>query len=289
MSYGLIKVALNAQKAREMAEQVGLQPHGNWKWALRNLRDGSGNPLEGRTLAEAKEQMGKMPNNARQAVQSVARRVGGHKEVGAVVPTGETMNSALKGRVNTNVLKENTSPGNFEIGDAQSVNNVQRYLNEYGSSMDEIFGGLKGLGHDIHTHPHASMKKHMNPEKMTNKAFDDLGENIQYYDADTLKVMRERTLGQARDAQGIGTTGPRLVQPSGESIKLQAPKDYTPGTEFSAMNNEIGDYKGYVLQSMQNPNVKSTIYDPLYGNESVHKVRPDGLRSVYFKNQGIYG
>jgi hypothetical protein len=289
MSFGLIKIALNAQRAREMAGEVGLQPHGNWKWALRNLRDGNGDALEGRALAEAKEQMGKMPNNARQAVQSVARRVGGHKEVGAVVPTGEHMNTALKGRVNTNALKENTSPGNFEIGDAQSVNNIQRYVDEYGSSTDEIFGGLKGLGHDIHTHPYASMKKHINPEKMTNQAFDALGDDIQYYDADTLKVMRERTLGQARAAQGVGTTGPRLVEPSGDSYKLQAPKDYPAGSEFSAMNNELGDYKGYVLQNMQNPNVKSTIYDPLYGNESVHKVRPDGLRSVYFKNQGILG
>lgn len=54
-SEGLVKEALNAQKAREMAKKVGViaDPDSNWKYALRNLRDGRGNPLEGQAKREA--------------------------------------------------------------------------------------------------------------------------------------------------------------------------------------------------------------------------------------------
>jgi len=54
-SEGLVKQALNAQKAREMAKKVGViaDPDSNWKYALRNLRDGRGNPLEGQARREA--------------------------------------------------------------------------------------------------------------------------------------------------------------------------------------------------------------------------------------------
>jgi hypothetical protein len=49
------KVALNAQKAREMAKAVGVipDPSSNWKYALRNLRDGQGLPLQGQAKREA--------------------------------------------------------------------------------------------------------------------------------------------------------------------------------------------------------------------------------------------
>lgn len=49
------KQALNAQAAREMAKKVGViaDPDSNWKYALRNLRDGRGNPLEGQPRREA--------------------------------------------------------------------------------------------------------------------------------------------------------------------------------------------------------------------------------------------
>lgn len=48
------KQALNAQTAREMAKKVGViaDPESNWKYALRNLRDGRGNPLEGKAKRE---------------------------------------------------------------------------------------------------------------------------------------------------------------------------------------------------------------------------------------------
>lgn len=51
----LEKQALNAQAAREMAKKVGViaDPDSNWKYALRNLRDGRGNPLEGQPRREA--------------------------------------------------------------------------------------------------------------------------------------------------------------------------------------------------------------------------------------------
>lgn len=51
----LEKVALNSFTAREMAKRVGVivDSNSNWKYALRNLRDGMGEPLQGRERREA--------------------------------------------------------------------------------------------------------------------------------------------------------------------------------------------------------------------------------------------
>lgn len=51
----LEKQALNALKARQMAKEVGViaDHESNWKYALRNLRDGRGAPLQGQPRREA--------------------------------------------------------------------------------------------------------------------------------------------------------------------------------------------------------------------------------------------
>lgn len=87
---GLAKMALNAQKAREMAGQAGLYPVGNWKWALRNLRNGQGNLLHGRELTEAKNGIGSLSNNDYHAVQKMHRQVPPGVEI-----SGEFQNGSL--------------------------------------------------------------------------------------------------------------------------------------------------------------------------------------------------
>lgn len=51
----LEKQALNSFTAREMAKRVGVivDPNSNWKYALRSLRDSTGEPLQGRERREA--------------------------------------------------------------------------------------------------------------------------------------------------------------------------------------------------------------------------------------------
>jgi hypothetical protein len=52
----LTKIALNAQSARNMAKSVGIIPDhtSQWKWGLRQLRDGRGEALVGKELEKAK-------------------------------------------------------------------------------------------------------------------------------------------------------------------------------------------------------------------------------------------
>jgi hypothetical protein len=64
------KTALNAQKAHAMAKEVGLFPEGQWKWALRKLRNmRTGETLKGKELASAKRGMGSMSNNVWQKIK----------------------------------------------------------------------------------------------------------------------------------------------------------------------------------------------------------------------------
>jgi len=75
------KIALNAQKAREMASAAGLLPYGKWKIALKAMRNGRGDLLQGRALAETKQKLGKLPNNVRQRILSINDRYNPGKEI----------------------------------------------------------------------------------------------------------------------------------------------------------------------------------------------------------------
>lgn len=90
----IMKVALDAVKARALAEKAGIiaHPQSNWKWALRQIR--AKNPtgayqaaddliLKGKDLAKAKEKIGLLPNNVRQKVKALSRKQRLGVEVGA--------------------------------------------------------------------------------------------------------------------------------------------------------------------------------------------------------------
>lgn len=75
---GFVKEALNAQKARQLAQEAGVivDPQSNWKYALRNLRDSWGGLLEGRERREALTRLagGVDPLRERQKLMSIQRR-----------------------------------------------------------------------------------------------------------------------------------------------------------------------------------------------------------------------
>lgn len=77
----MIKTSLRADKARELARELGIIPHpgSQWKWALRKLRPHSKNP---RALAKAKEALGKLPNNLTLKIRSAQRKARLNQEVG---------------------------------------------------------------------------------------------------------------------------------------------------------------------------------------------------------------
>jgi hypothetical protein len=285
---GLVKIALNAQKAREMAGEAGLFPAGNWKWALRNLRGERGDLLEGRELAEAKEGLGKLPNNIRQKFNSLARGAGYNKEVGGVARENTPIGQLFNGKVNRNDIVPGTRMGDISTGDQISVDNVGHLINQEGNDYDEIFDKFKGITHDVHTHPYKSSWKHQNAAAATDKAIEPLQEFAEFYPKGYIEQAKKRTLAENHASLGVGQTDHRLVQPSGLFSRKSEPGAYSKDNVEELLGQETGDYKGMALQRIYNPNAKSTILDPLFGNESVHKARPQGLRSVYFKNQGQY-
>lgn len=94
-SEGLVKQALNAQKAREMAKKVGViaDPDSNWKYALRNLRDGRGNPLEGQAKREAINRLagGRDIHREHQQMLGMQRKARDVDEIQFVTSRGNTL------------------------------------------------------------------------------------------------------------------------------------------------------------------------------------------------------
>lgn len=100
----LDKQALNALKAREMAAKVGViaDPRSNWKYALRNLRDSRGNPLEGQALKEGINRLagGRDVRREYQQMSAMARKARDIDEVQQVSMAGTPIlpNTILRGQ-----------------------------------------------------------------------------------------------------------------------------------------------------------------------------------------------
>ena len=100
----MIKQALSAEKARLLADKLGIIPHSEsqWKWALRKLKPFIDKPKE---LAKAKERIGKLSNRERQLLQVAARKAGLGQEVAIT-----TDKKLIKGVAGTGIIDipENT-------------------------------------------------------------------------------------------------------------------------------------------------------------------------------------
>jgi hypothetical protein len=123
----LRKVSLNALKARKMALSAGIVPKTgtSWKSALRNVRDSRGNLKSGKDMAKAKEKMGLLPNNEKQAL-SAAQKKHQNVEIGY---TGKGLNGK---------------------NDDKLV---------VGSSRNLPMGVSEGEKYSLHTHPQVSSSK----------------------------------------------------------------------------------------------------------------------------------
>lgn len=135
----IMKVALDAVKARALAEKAGIiaHPQSNWKWALRQIR--AKNPtgayqsaddliLKGKELAKAKEKIGLLPNNARQKIKAISRKqkpgvevaytgkgraiVGGDGHVGLI--PGDTLDAHTHPTFARHMVNEKTRGGGLE-------------------------------------------------------------------------------------------------------------------------------------------------------------------------------
>ena len=85
---GIEKVALNALKARAMAHAAGIIPDAQWKYALRQVRDGRGNLLPPKELKQAKIKMGDVSNNGFQKIRSLGNKLPPRTEMSGRLESG---------------------------------------------------------------------------------------------------------------------------------------------------------------------------------------------------------
>jgi hypothetical protein len=274
-----------------MAREAGLLPAGNWKWALRNLRDHRGNLFQGRELAEAKEGLGKLPNNVRQQVDSVARRAGFSREINTVHKNDPAFTKEMLQHVPTNEIKEYHS-----IGHARDWNDngVTMTVGTKDSTIQApVHFNDKSVLNDIHTHPQPGMKQRLWSDPSRERIEKNIDLNLRRtswgeYEGDLTNLSprdqetKKKLLAFQKEVGRTGRGGTELVSPSGYSNALE--KRPSKANSFS----EGGDYGVHLQKAERNPNVKMTILDPVKGYEGTHTLRPDFVRSVYFKNHGQY-
>jgi hypothetical protein len=145
------KVALNASKARAMAKEVGLIADGNWKWALRNLRNGKGELLKGKELADTKAKLGDLSNNAYQKVKSISRKLPSKTEIGGIINKGNLEDTAIgelrqgsspskiKGQI-SNMHTHPYNPGENRFG---TISNTLKLIRHGGKKDIEVRNAIK--------------------------------------------------------------------------------------------------------------------------------------------------
>lgn len=129
------KTALNAQKARRMAQEAGIFPEGAWKFALRKSRNmKTGELLKGKELADAHKKLGKIPNNEWNYIKAFDRKFLPRTEIGGVIK-----NTGIKGHVGE--YRKGTVPMTLNSGEKITFH----------THPDNVGEGrfLSGMGKDI--------------------------------------------------------------------------------------------------------------------------------------------
>jgi len=280
----LTKIALNALDARNMAKSVGLQPAGNWKWALRSLRDGRGNVLQGKELATAKEGLGKMPNNLRQTLNSSSRQMGGRTEIAT---HADKVEGKLLYTKKAPSLKE---PNYYDYSPLPkppgSSINKHPFKNDFYTDGISVGGEFKGYPyvvqdggeHHIRVHTHAFKNNDINNKR---PEFKRAGHKDWRITTPSGSLNFAQELSEKRRNNITKLRENKLNGGEGVSRTDNGIPDWS-GLPSSTTGDMSGITRNYPELTHE------VIYDPIHGNEGVHKMRPQGLRSIYFKNQGLY-
>jgi hypothetical protein len=295
----LSKQALDALKARTMAKSLGLIPHpgSQWKWALRNMRDGQGNPLEGKALAETKEDMGKMPNNVRQKLQSVSRATGHRMEIGTFLKNDPEWEQSLN-QHQLNLRSEgdfyrqsNNRTGSFKSITAARPPQKQGFLSRlFGNNSTKasiepeinkpkIYPGIAKLKNTRRGPFFIGDEAGVGTK--FERMLDDPKNKVSIH---THPFYSAHQFSSIPELRRTGFNGPSLVSPSGDPKNFkQEIEDYLAADKENTLDDIklYGDYSAF----SQLPHMTHNIYDPNFGNEGVHKARPQGMRSIYFQNQ----
>lgn len=240
--YIIEKVALNAEKARTVAKEIGVSPVGNWKWALKNLRNmHTGEVLNGKELNKAKEKMGYLSNNDYQKIKSISRKLPSQTEVSALVDNGKI----------TKIKKGELRSGG-----------VDPYIN--------------GKPVNLHTHPYNvgeyryALKNELNKTKELQN--DTVSKNVR-------KEIEKRFLDKKRNPLIADASGG--ITSFGDVTLGKNKNHKTNSSTEGAGDGDISDMFDVMKHEKQLKRTES-IVSPNQDYQAVHTVAPGYKRSIFF-------
>ncbi|MDF2841622.1 MAG: hypothetical protein K0R00_48 [Herbinix sp.] len=288
----IYKEALTASKAHEIAKKVRLVPDGNWKWALRKLRDRKGNALAGRELAEAKMGLGDVSNNAYQKIKSTSRKLPSETELAALIDKGEV--KAIKtgpvrehrvdSRINNNSTYSNlhTHPineGERKIKELQEMRTVDRIVGEIEEIGDTPKNQkkIKEIRRITDEHSRKYLPKNIKvsdvlPKNLAfpkrNHLITDMSGGISRYNGVSGDLTKKRQLTHLEQGS---KRSPEIYD------KLQRYKE----THYPLLNNDVA---AAIKESeiLGEKNRIERIINPNQDYIGVHKVTPYTKRSIFF-------
>ena len=261
------KTALNAQKARAMAYNAGLFPEGQWRWALRKLRDSRGNLLQGKAMADKKLEMGAIRNNDYQNLKQFSNHYTAgsysgspyaHKgtEIGGALHT----NPVLRGKI-----------VDMDIG-YRGTGSVDPGTN----ARDIIEDNL----HSFHTHPSVGRIALVNEvrQRIVNARGKLLDESWKQDNPIAAYKLPAELQKHEHNLKRFNKSGrnPLLTEPSG-NVQI-----------FSGSRRKLavgeGDKGAFLARAKKDNNgTLDSIFAPHTDIEGIHKVKDTGkLRSIYF-------
>lgn len=298
----LLKEALNAQKARQMAEQVGVipDPESAWKYALRNLRDGRGDPLQGRALSEKRIELGDVSNNAFQKIRSVDRKLGKTTTGEKGITTGTEFTGDVDTKGNVGELRK----GVLGQVPGEILGNMHTHPSEYSKTnailADRISAGLGRTGN-----PHRIAKPsgdYSNPLNFHSEYLIDaegsrqvLDTRIKAYESSKNALLKSKSdLDFMKNA--LGSSHPDVVS-GNEKFNRQA---HALSDLGNALSDKVRDVTTDLIDKHPNlthqqhtyPQADHSIFSkktginrvvaPKVGTVTANKIGKTGLRTTYF-------
>lgn len=316
------KTALNAQKARELAQKAGIIPgYGQWKWGLNKLRDSRGNLLEGKDLTKAKESLGKLPNNPYQKLVATERKQRLGIETGLTeadlnkpIIGNKGMISGSKFGFNPKNIRAHTHPADNKNRYAAYQSGELHKLQEISRINHPVLGASpSGLNYKEHVRissaPTASPDVYKLKPGYSYKDFKPLKERVDksYQITQEIQPLAHKTNSRQQRIMEAGDKSvkkPRretilkvhqLLAKNMQNLETKGneilKRHGIPREEMQKFNPEFGEFKdklpfsgadAYMFYGRNKPH---SIVRSSSNVEGVHKTRlklPLGMRSVYF-------
>jgi hypothetical protein len=278
----LDKTALDALKARAMAKSVGLVPHpgSQWKWGLRNMRDGQGNPLAGQALGNAQARIGKLPDNVRQNLLGMSNHVGPDKEIASTLHKGDDGFTTTIGDSHT------VRPYIQQPEDAQLLKSIHTHPmpTNWRHSVDARVDQLKGT-YDAPEHLPYVLGE-MERSRSAGPALVSPSGSLGLFEHNQLL---RRATQQTHDIEGTPAEYKTYLDQKNPTpqVRQKLEKEYHTGVretlhEQLRRGTPQGDVQSMREIEMLHPGITHSIVNPQLGLESTHKVRFPGMRSIYW-------